>query len=402
MALKSWLASANDPGSDFPIQNLPYGVFRSGSGNAHRRRHRRPDSRSACLRDSTACSTDCLRRSSRPACRAPAQSTHGARARIVVALASTISPRSSMPSRPAAETQDRVEAAPGSHARCCDAASRPDRRLHRLLRLHPSRHASRQAVPSRQSRCCPITSTFPSAITAALLPSCPADRRFAGPAARSSRRNPNPSSAPRNLSTTNWRWASSSVPAISSGNPSPSAEAGEQQFLVSAWSTTGPRATSNPGSISRSALSSPRALPPRFLPGSFPSKRWLPTAFRPARVLRATPRRSPISNHLIHPAVHSTSPSKPIFSPRACAKPASRLTSSSRSNLRDLYWTLHNSSPTTPATAAIFVPATCSPQEPSPVPNPVRRAACSSCAPTPSRSACPPVNFAGTLKMAIR
>ncbi|MGA2252502.1 fumarylacetoacetase [Terracidiphilus sp.] len=28
MALKSWLASANDPGSDFPIQNLPYGAFR--------------------------------------------------------------------------------------------------------------------------------------------------------------------------------------------------------------------------------------------------------------------------------------------------------------------------------------------------------------------------------------
>ena len=29
---KSWLASANDPGSDFPIQNLPYGVFDSGEG----------------------------------------------------------------------------------------------------------------------------------------------------------------------------------------------------------------------------------------------------------------------------------------------------------------------------------------------------------------------------------
>lgn len=28
MALKSWLASANDPNSDFPLANLPYGVFR--------------------------------------------------------------------------------------------------------------------------------------------------------------------------------------------------------------------------------------------------------------------------------------------------------------------------------------------------------------------------------------
>jgi len=34
MGLKSWLASANDPGSDFPIQNLPYGVFRS-AGKFH-------------------------------------------------------------------------------------------------------------------------------------------------------------------------------------------------------------------------------------------------------------------------------------------------------------------------------------------------------------------------------
>jgi len=30
MALRSWLNSANDPASDFPIENLPYGVFRHG------------------------------------------------------------------------------------------------------------------------------------------------------------------------------------------------------------------------------------------------------------------------------------------------------------------------------------------------------------------------------------
>src|SRR6478609_9935348 len=28
MALKSWIASANDPAGDFPLENLPYGVFR--------------------------------------------------------------------------------------------------------------------------------------------------------------------------------------------------------------------------------------------------------------------------------------------------------------------------------------------------------------------------------------
>jgi len=30
MALKSWVASANDPATDFPLENLPYGVYRHG------------------------------------------------------------------------------------------------------------------------------------------------------------------------------------------------------------------------------------------------------------------------------------------------------------------------------------------------------------------------------------
>ena len=30
MAMKSWVASANEPGTDFPLENLPYGVFRHG------------------------------------------------------------------------------------------------------------------------------------------------------------------------------------------------------------------------------------------------------------------------------------------------------------------------------------------------------------------------------------
>src|SRR5882762_3991443 len=30
---QSWVASANDPDSDFPIQNLPYGVFRHREKN---------------------------------------------------------------------------------------------------------------------------------------------------------------------------------------------------------------------------------------------------------------------------------------------------------------------------------------------------------------------------------
>ena len=34
-ALASWLESANAPGCDFPLQNLPFAVFRrAGSGEA--------------------------------------------------------------------------------------------------------------------------------------------------------------------------------------------------------------------------------------------------------------------------------------------------------------------------------------------------------------------------------
>ncbi|MCA4920705.1 MAG: fumarylacetoacetase, partial [Roseomonas sp.] len=33
--LKSWVASANQPGQDFPIQNLPFGIF-SRAGEAPR------------------------------------------------------------------------------------------------------------------------------------------------------------------------------------------------------------------------------------------------------------------------------------------------------------------------------------------------------------------------------
>lgn len=35
-AARSWVASANEPGTDFPIQNLPFGAFRSESGDAER------------------------------------------------------------------------------------------------------------------------------------------------------------------------------------------------------------------------------------------------------------------------------------------------------------------------------------------------------------------------------
>ena len=33
-ALQSWLESANDPATDFPIQNLPFGRFRRADDRA--------------------------------------------------------------------------------------------------------------------------------------------------------------------------------------------------------------------------------------------------------------------------------------------------------------------------------------------------------------------------------
>ncbi len=32
-AQRSWIESANDPASDFPIQNLPFGMFRRQAGD---------------------------------------------------------------------------------------------------------------------------------------------------------------------------------------------------------------------------------------------------------------------------------------------------------------------------------------------------------------------------------
>ncbi|MEC8818533.1 MAG: fumarylacetoacetase, partial [Planctomycetota bacterium] len=35
-ARRSWVESANDPGTDFPIQNLPFGLFTRGEGDTPR------------------------------------------------------------------------------------------------------------------------------------------------------------------------------------------------------------------------------------------------------------------------------------------------------------------------------------------------------------------------------
>ena len=69
-ALRSWVESANDGATDFPIQNLPLGVFRrAGDGGASRIgvRDRRPGARPRAPAPSAACCAACRRRSRRPA-----------------------------------------------------------------------------------------------------------------------------------------------------------------------------------------------------------------------------------------------------------------------------------------------------------------------------------------------
>ena len=40
-SLRSWVESANDPATDFPIQNLPFGRFRGRSARCEREGFRR-------------------------------------------------------------------------------------------------------------------------------------------------------------------------------------------------------------------------------------------------------------------------------------------------------------------------------------------------------------------------
>ena len=108
----SWVESANRPGSDFPIQNLPFGIFRAAgecrarSRRRHRRRH--PGLRRMALR----------RNAQRLSRHSAATQRRDLRLRMEPGA------RSRAPHRAAL-----------SASRLHDAAPRGDRRLHRLLRL---------------------------------------------------------------------------------------------------------------------------------------------------------------------------------------------------------------------------------------------------------------------------
>ena len=275
--------------TDFPIQNLPYGVFRRrvehgtatigvaiGDRILDLRRSAAgglfdglpPETRHAC-----ACET------LNPLMALTPRHWHALRARLTELLTDSA----------------RRRALPGPHAGCRDAAARRHRRLHRFLRLHLSRHQRRQPVPPGQSAAAQLQ-VRPHRLSRPRV----LDRRQrrAGPPApgpdhESRRRSPDLRPDTRAGLRTRSR-ASSSARAMRSASRSRS-NPPRTTSSASACSTTGRRATYRPGNTSRSVRSSARASPRPSRRGWCRWRRWLPTARRVMRVRQATPRRYRIS-----------------------------------------------------------------------------------------------------------
>ena len=280
MGLKSWLASANDPGSDFPIQNLPYGVFRSAGdfhigvaiGDRILDLHACAESRAAggIIRGNHR----------RMPCAAP-QSAHGCSGPQRGPLCAAASPRCSTRKGRPRDAGPR-KAAPVAHRRSGDEASRGDWRLHRLLRLHRSRHAGGQAVSSRPSPAAQLQVHSHRLSRPRIVHR--GQRNRDSQAVRTDEANGRraglraDASARLRIGGGHLCRSGQSTWASQSRSPMPRITSS-----ACAWSTTGRRATSSRGSISRWGPSWQKASPPRSLHGSFLLKRWLPTVFPLAR-----------------------------------------------------------------------------------------------------------------------
>ncbi len=151
-AVKSWVESANRAGSDFPVQNLPLWRLspeRQQHPAARRRGHRRfrAGPRRCASRGAARSVAGTHRASLRILV---AEQADDARSGTLVAVAARIA---FFPSR-----RWRKRRKPGSGPQAFAAAggrrafrAGGDRRLHRFLRLHPSRDERGQPVPARQS-----------------------------------------------------------------------------------------------------------------------------------------------------------------------------------------------------------------------------------------------------------
>ena len=134
-ALTSWVESANDPATDFPIQNLPFGRFRRAGRRATGGSAWRSATRCSTCARAGLIDTDDMNRLMRLLPR-------GARARCAR--------RSREGLREGSAQEARLREALVPQADVDDGPALPHRRLHRLLHQHPPRHHGRQAVPPRQ------------------------------------------------------------------------------------------------------------------------------------------------------------------------------------------------------------------------------------------------------------
>ena len=278
---RSWVASANGH-PDFPIQNLPLGVF-SPPGGEPRAGVAIGDE---ILDLAAAAETGLL---TAEAGRPDAQRLPGARRGPA--------PGPARAALGAAERglggagEGRAAAAPCRRLRPAPAGD--GRRLHRLLRRHPPRDQRRPAVPARQPAAAELQ-VGPDRLPRPRLDGAALRRAGAPPErpAQAPGRGGARASAPAATSTTSSSSASGSAPATPRASRSRSPRR-PTTSPASACSTTGRRATCRPGSTSRSGRSSPRASPPPSRPGSSPPRRWSRSAPPSRRGPRAIRRRCP-------------------------------------------------------------------------------------------------------------
>ena len=259
---KSFVESANAPGCDFPIQNLPFGIFRPAAGEPPRARCRHRRSNSRCRGGG-----GILRRTrgGGGAVRCPvpyAQSSDVAWAAGLVGAAA----------RAVARPEHRAwrrEAAPASDADGAggDATAGGDRRLHRFLCFDLSRQQCRAHVPPRQSADAELQIRAGRLSQPHLVD--PRQRHAVQAAARPAQGSERGGAELRTVAQSRFRARARHLHRhrrASSANRFRSAGR-RSTFSASACSTTGRRAISRPGNISRSVRSSARISPPRSRPG---------------------------------------------------------------------------------------------------------------------------------------
>ena len=261
--LNSWIESANDPNTDFPIQNLPVRTIsgRERSGR-DRRRYRRPDFRSLRCAASWAFSTTCSGAGRRSDC------TMGS----ICPTFSEWTPAGIVGGSPSSkpDTPERCKFLyAGAVAQCltADFAGKyrhalRDRRLHRLLLLDLSRDECRLDVSARQSAAAELQICADRLSRAGFVHRA-SGTRFNGRTGKPVRRRKAAGVISRaKISITRWRSASLSGRGMSLASRSRSAR---RRSISSACasSTTGRRATSRRGNTSRSDRFSQRILPRR-------------------------------------------------------------------------------------------------------------------------------------------